>query len=120
LALCASLLLCAGAFVGTAPTAAAEEPGVTGANIEPAPADSKPGAPGARGYSDKLAQLKAGKNLGSEFRCWQGGQMIFETRGMGPLPTNQVVADLKSTDGSGGRVQVLDMYEGLCILELPK
>jgi hypothetical protein len=56
----------------------------------------------------------------SLFRCWQDGRMIFEGRGYGPLPSSQVVAELKSGDNSSGRVQVLDMYQGLCLLELPK
>ena len=29
-------------------------------------------------------------------------------------------AELKAVDGASGRVQVLDMFEGLCVLELPK
>lgn len=56
----------------------------------------------------------------SLFRCWQHGQIIFEGRGYGPLPTSQVAADLKPADPASGRVQVLDMYDGMCILELPK
>ena len=56
----------------------------------------------------------------SLFRCWQHGQIIFEGRGYGALPASQVAADLKPGDGASGRVQVLDLYEGVCILELPK
>lgn len=56
----------------------------------------------------------------SLFRCWQDGRMIFEGRGYGALPQPQVAAELKSSDGSQGRVQVLNMYQGLCVLELPK
>ena len=46
--------------------------------------------------------------------------MIFEGRGYGALPQSQIVAELKSSDGGQGRVQVLNMYQGLCVLELPK
>ena len=56
----------------------------------------------------------------SIFRCWQGGRLIFEGRGYGPLPSSQIAADLKAGEGATGRVQVLDMFEGLCVLELPK
>jgi len=56
----------------------------------------------------------------SLFRCWQEGRMIFEGAGYGALPAAQVAAELKAADGASGRVQVLDMYQGLCILELPK
>jgi len=56
----------------------------------------------------------------SLFRCWQEGRMIFEGRGYGALPSSQVSAELKASDGASGRVQVLDMYQGVCVLELPK
>jgi len=63
---------------------------------------------------------KAAKPPRSLLRCWQAGQMIFEGRGYGPLPTTEVAADLKAADPSSGRIQVLDLNYGLCILELPK
>jgi len=63
---------------------------------------------------------KAPKASRSLFRCWQGGRMIFEGRGYGPLPQSQIAAELKPGDGGSGRVQVLDLYESLCVLELPK
>jgi hypothetical protein len=83
------------------------------------------GAPGAElsdeGKPRELPVMpKAPKPPRSLFRCWQAGQMIFEGRGYGPLPTTQVAADLKPTDPASGRIQVLDMNYGLCILELPK
>jgi len=56
----------------------------------------------------------------SLFRCWQEGRVIFEGRGYGALPSTQIVAELKASDGGAGRVQILDMYQGLCVLELPK
>lgn len=56
----------------------------------------------------------------SLFRCWQEGQLIFEGAGYGALPASQIAADLKAADGSAGRIQVLDLTRGLCILELPK
>jgi len=63
---------------------------------------------------------KSAKSPRSLFRCWQGGRMIFEGRGYGALPQSQIAAELKAVDGASGRVQVLDMFEGLCVLELPK
>ena len=76
----------------------------------------------SRAYEDKLAGApgRLSKPSGSILRCWQGGQMIFEGRGYGPLPSSQVAADLKQADGSPGRTQVIDLYEGLCVLEVPK
>ncbi|HEX4598555.1 MAG TPA: hypothetical protein VH278_12255 [Burkholderiaceae bacterium] len=56
----------------------------------------------------------------SLFRCWQDGRIIFEGRGYGALPSSQVAAELKAGDSGTGRLQVLDMYHGLCVLELPK
>jgi hypothetical protein len=56
----------------------------------------------------------------SLFRCWQDGQIIFEGRGYGALPPSQIAAELKAADGGSGRLQVLDMYHGLCVLELPR
>ena len=56
----------------------------------------------------------------SLFRCWQGGRIIFEGRGYGAMPQSQISAELKAADGASGRVQVLNMFEGLCVLELPK
>jgi len=88
------------------------------------------GAPGAEGsdevkparpYDEKLAAsaAKAPKTPRSLLRCWQGGRMVFEGRGYGTLPQSHVAAELKPADGAGGRVQVLDLYQGLCVLELP-
>ena len=65
-------------------------------------------------------RVPAPKPPRSLFRCWQHGQVIFEGRGYSALPPSQVAADLKGSDGNGGRLQVLDMNQGLCILELPK
>jgi hypothetical protein len=115
--LCGALF--AAALAGAAPAQAAG-PDAPDANIEATQDNPKGTAATGRGYSDKLAQTKIAKPASSEFRCWQGGQMIFEAKGLGPLASTQVSADMKPADGSGGRVQVLDMYEGLCILELPK
>ena len=56
----------------------------------------------------------------SLFRCWQDGRIIFEGRGYGALPTSQVTAELKAGEGGSGRIQLLDMYGGTCVLELPK
>ncbi|MBV8211510.1 MAG: hypothetical protein JO133_15750 [Burkholderiaceae bacterium] len=56
----------------------------------------------------------------SLFRCWQEGRLIFEGRGYTALPPSQVAAELKSAESGSGRVQVLDMYQGICVLELPK
>ena len=36
------------------------------------------------------------------------------------MPQSQVAAELKGGEGSTGRLQVLDMYDGFCVLELPK
>jgi hypothetical protein len=69
------------------------------------------------GAQAKAATPKAPRSL---FRCWQYGRLIFEGRGYGALPQSQIAVELKPADGASGRVQVLDMYEGLCILELPK
>jgi hypothetical protein len=76
----------------------------------------------SRAYDEKLAGApgRSSKASGSVLRCWQAGQMIFEGRGYSALPPSQVAADLKQADGSGGRAQIMDMYEGLCVLELPK
>ena len=60
------------------------------------------------------------KSSQSLFRCWQDGQMIFEGRGYGALPQSQIAAETKQGDGTAGRVQVVDLYQGICILELPK
>jgi hypothetical protein len=56
----------------------------------------------------------------SLFRCWQEGQLIFEGAGYGPLPPTQIAAELKAADGGAGKVQVLDLYQGVCILEVAK
>jgi hypothetical protein len=56
----------------------------------------------------------------SLFRCWQDGRVIFEGKGYAALPSSQIVAELKASDGGAGRLQVLDLYQGVCVLELPK
>jgi hypothetical protein len=77
----------------------------------------------ARGSAERQAPV-AGKSAKGQpqsmFRCWQDGRMIFEGRGYGALPQQQIAAELKAADGAAGRIQVLDMYQGLCVLELPK
>jgi hypothetical protein len=84
--------------------------------------EAKPAGEPARTADEKQAgpASKAFKSPRSLFRCWQGGRMIFEGRGYGPLPQSQIAAELKPGDGASGRAQLLDMYEGLCVLELPK
>lgn len=56
----------------------------------------------------------------SLFRCWQDGRVIFEGRGYGALHASQIAAELKAADGGSGRLQLLDLQRGLCVLELPK
>jgi len=56
----------------------------------------------------------------SLFRCWQDGRLIFEGRGYAALPPSQIAAELKSSESGSGRVQLLDLYQGVCVLELPK
>ena len=63
---------------------------------------------------------KSTKSARSLFRCWQGGRQVFEGRGYGAMPQSQVAVELKGGEGSTGRLQVLDMYDGFCVLELPK
>ena len=79
--------------------------------------EAKPSAGFAQAPDDKA---KGSKNPRSLLRCWQAGRQIFEGRGYTTLPQAQIAAELKSTDGAAGRVQILDLYEGLCVLELPK
>jgi hypothetical protein len=52
----------------------------------------------------------------SSFKCWQEGRLIFESNGMTlPESGSGGVAPMK---GPNGRiVQVLDLRNGLCILE---
>jgi hypothetical protein len=88
---------------------AVDQPGSAAESVRPSDARALP----APGKSPKAPTL-------SLFRCWQDGRMIFEGRGYGALPPSQVAAELKAGDGALGRVQVLDMYEGLCVLELSK
>jgi hypothetical protein len=102
-----------------AATPASDEPldpvAIGSAGSEPS-VEGKPAGESAHA----VAPARSAKTPRSLFRCWQGGRMIFEGRGYGPLPQSQVTADLKPADGAAGRVQVLDMYEALCVLELPK
>jgi hypothetical protein len=79
----------------------------------------KPGG-GSAQDEKPAAGAKAPKPPRSLFRCWQDGRLIFEGRGYGALPQSPSVAELKSSDGGSGRVQVMDLYQGVCVLELPK
>jgi hypothetical protein len=79
--------------------------------------EAKPVGGSAQTAEDRA---KGQKNPRSLLRCWQAGRQIFEGRGYTTLPQAQIAAELKSTDGATGRVQILDLYEGLCVLELPK
>lgn len=81
----------------------------------------RPRGSAAQTPEDKQAeQARAPKAPRSLLRCWQGGRLIYEGRGYGTLPQAQIAAELKPGDGASGRVQVLDLYQGLCVLELPK
>ena len=86
------------------------------------PGEAKSSGGNARAGDDRQSGEpgRAPKGARSLFRCWQDGRMIYEGRGYGALPKSQVAAELKSGDGAAGTVQVLDMYQGLCVLELPK
>jgi hypothetical protein len=72
-----------------------------------------------RSLDDRPSGGRSAKGGRSLFRCWQDGRMIYEGRGYSALPKSQVTAELNSGDPSG-TVQVLDLYQGLCVLELPK
>jgi hypothetical protein len=87
-----------------------------------APDEGKPVGEFAHSLDERQtpAPGKSQKSARSLLRCWQDGRIIFEGRGYGALPQSQIAAELKSNDGGLGRVQVLDMYQGLCVLELPK
>ncbi len=94
------------------------------------------GAPGKRQSDQAKPAAASGPDLGerrlptpvkppkgaprSLFRCWQEGQLIFEGAGYGALPPTQIAAELKAADGGAGKVQVLDLYQGVCILEVAK
>ena len=88
-----------------------------GATVIGLPDEARGGA--MRPLDDRQSGSRPAKAARSLFRCWQDGRMIFEGRGYSPLPKSQVAAELNSGDASG-TVQVLDMYQGLCVLELPK
>ncbi len=52
----------------------------------------------------------------SSFKCWQEGRLIFESNGMTlPESGSGGVAPMKGPNGR--TVQVLDLRQGLCILE---
>jgi hypothetical protein len=84
--------------------------------------EGKPGSAPTRAAEERPAATagKSTKSARSLFRCWQGGRQVFEGRGYGAMPQSQVAAELKGGEGSTGRLQVLDMYDGFCVLELPK
>lgn len=55
-------------------------------------------------------------SLRSVLRCWQEGRLVFEGNGIGsePAPTGSA----RTFKGADGRtVQLLDLRQGLCILE---
>jgi len=81
----------------------------------------KPAGPGCT-VSDRNAAgaaAKASKGKRSLFRCWQG-RMIFEGRGYGRCRRSQIA----DRDGRvwrwRGQGSGVDLYEGLCVLELAK
>ena len=84
--------------------------------------DTKPGAALSPAPEERssVAAGKSAKSARSLFRCWQGGRQVFEGRGYGALPPSQVAAELKGGEGATGRLQVLEMYDGFCVLELPR
>ena len=100
----------------------AGDPVVIGALGAESSNDTKPGAalPHAPEERSSAAAGKSAKSARSLFRCWQAGRQVFEGRGYGALPPSQVAAELKGGEGATGRLQVLEMYDGFCVLELPR
>src|SRR5215472_5541859 len=81
--------------------------------------EAKPAAASGQDLEERRLPTPAKPPKGaprSLFRCWQEGQLIFEGAGYGPLPPTQIAAELKAADGGTGKVQVLDLYQGVCIL----
>ena len=52
----------------------------------------------------------------SSFKCWQEGRLIFESNGM-TLPESGSGGVTPMKGPNGRTVQVLDLRQGLCILE---
>jgi hypothetical protein len=122
----AALALIAAGSLGCSLAAWASDQAAVPATVElpkgAASDKAKPAETPSHAYDPKLAGApgQSSKATGSVLRCWQGGQMIFEGRGYAALPPSQVTADLRPADSSAGRVQIMDFYEGLCVLELIK
>ena len=51
----------------------------------------------------------------SVLKCWQEGRLVFESSGIGSETTAGASRTFKG--GNGRSVQVLDLRQGLCILE---
>ena len=112
-------LVCAGAT-----WAADDSPAAVDVRAKVARAREEPGPGAVPARSSEEAPPTPGRSPkgppASLFRCWQDGRIIFEGRGYGALPPSQIAAELKAVDGGSGRLQVLDLTRGLCVLELPK
>jgi hypothetical protein len=62
---------------------------------------------------------KPAKPVRNQIRCWQEGRLVFDASGYAPVQKPQIVAELKSQGLSTQQatLQVLDLKNGLCILE---
>jgi hypothetical protein len=121
----AMTLIAVAALVWAGATCAADDsPAAVDVRARVAKAGDEPGPAAGPARSSEVAPPAPGRTPkgppASLFRCWQGGRIIFEGRGYGALPPAQIAAELKAADGGSGRLQVLDLTRGVCVLELPK
>jgi hypothetical protein len=107
--------LSASSFAGVETTDAAASAAVS--TTAPPPAASAQATHAGKVDVPKDASHDAAHNA-SLIRCWQFGRLVYEGRGFAALPHGQAAVEFKTTTAKPDTTQVLDLHQGLCVLEL--
>ena len=88
---------------------------VCGAAPAETPDNAKPSARTRPAPVESMARITDGSPK-STLKCWQEGRLIFESNGVS-MPDGAAGAAVAIKGANGRTVQLLDMRQGLCILE---
>jgi hypothetical protein len=104
-----------------AQTSAPEIPGLGSEGDRTVLAAARPGSDGeVVGLRAREAgRTPEGTAQRSILRCFQSGRLVFESSGQLPLASDAAGHNFGSSDRDVPSIQVLDLHQGLCVLQSP-